>query len=425
MDMGLGKTVTTLTALVELLLTDASVHKVLVIAPKKVVHNVWPVEVAKWDHTQHLSVGLLTGTANQRVELLKRRFDLYVISRDLVTWLVDHYQSSWPFDTVVIDELSSFKSSNSQRFRALRRKRPRINRVIGLTGTPAPNSLMDLWPQLYLLDRGERLEDGIGKFRELYFISKDRRYHLKSGAEEKIHQRISDICVSMSAKDYLELPELIEQEVVFELTEKTMKAYQDFERDQVMELLKEGIDEVTITAVNATVLTNKLLQFASGMVYDELKVAHKVHDEKLEVLAEYLESNQDALIIYNFRSNLVRIQQEFGARLLDTPQDIIDWNEGRINRATMHPQSGGHGLNLQGGGDMIIWYDQTWSLELEQQVRARLHRQGRVKPVLLLKLIAKGTMDEEVIRVQKRKDKQQQGLLDAVKAKIKHYKRNT
>lgn len=429
LDMGLGKTVSTLTAINRLIFEEVEVNKVLVIAPKRVAESVWKQEVAQWPHLSHLKVSVITGTAMARKKALQEEAHIYTIGRDNVQWLCAQYGGSGlPFDMLVIDESSSFKNHASKRFKAL--KLVHFNRVVLLTGTPAPNNLIDLWPQIYLLDKGERLGRTIGAFRSDFFKPGRTNghivynYSITKGSDERIHQAIGDICMSMKAKDYLNLPERINNNIKLEMPDELRKTYKAFEREKILELFEA---EEQITTANAAALSNKLLQFANGAVYDSEKVAHGIHDLKLEALEEIMESanGKPVLVAYTYKSDADRIEKYLKAykpKRLENDADILKWNKGEIQLLMMHPASGGHGLNLQAGGNIIVWFGQTWSLELEQQFNARLDRQGQTQRVIINKLILKGTMDEDVIAAQERKEKGQNALMEAVKAKIKEYK---
>ncbi|MEL7586636.1 MAG: DEAD/DEAH box helicase [Prolixibacteraceae bacterium] len=431
MDMGLGKTVSTLTAVNQLMYDDLEVSKVLVIAPKRVAEDTWITEAAKWDHLRHLRVSVVLGTERQRKEALKAKADIYVINRENVAWLVSLYQSAFPFDMIVIDELSSFKSSKAIRFRTLKMVRPKVKRIVGLTGTPAPNGLIDLWPQLYLLDMGERLGKTITRYRETYFTPGRRNgqivydYKLRSESEQAIYDRIGDICISMKAKDYLQLPERINRTVSINLDVESMKKYVEFEKEQILSL--EGSED--ISAVNAAALTNKLLQYANGAIYDANKDWHSVHQAKLDALEEIVDTanGQPVLVFYSYKHDLERIKKRLKAykpRTLESRQDIQDWNEGKIQVLLCHPASAGHGLNLQAGGNIIVWFGLTWSLELYQQANARLDRQGQVKPVIVHHLVVNGTMDEDVMKAIDRKAVGQDALMDAVKVRYLKYRKS-
>ena len=419
LDMGLGKSVITLTALWSLLLDSFDVGKVLVVAPKRVAENTWPTELKKWEHLDGLTWSLVLGSEKDRRAALQCRAKIYIINRENVTWLVDNYR--WDFDTLVIDELSSFKSSKAQRFRALKRVRPRISRVIGLTGTPQPNGLLDLWPQMYLLDMGQRLGRFVGGYRERFFLPDKRNreviysYKPKEGAEEKIYELISDICISMKAADYLDMPELVASRVEVQMNAKEQKLYEGFERDMVLHLKDGDLD-----AVNAASLSGKLVQMANGAVYGENRKVHHIHDRKLDALEDIIEAanGKPLLVAYWYKHDLERIRQRFEVRTIDTPKDIADWNEGKIPVALIHPASAGHGLNLQDGGSTIVWFGLTWSLELYQQLNARLWRQGQKHTVVIQHIVAAGTHDEDIMNALEKKDMSQTALIAAVKARI-------
>ena len=419
LDMGLGKSVITLSALWSLLLDSFDVGKVLVVAPKRVAENTWPTELAKWDHLDGLTWSLVLGSEKDRRAALQRRAKIYIINRENVAWLVDHYR--WDFDTLVIDELSSFKSSKAQRFRALKRVRPRISRVIGLTGTPQPNGLLDLWPQMYLLDMGQRLGRFVGGYRERFFLPDKRNrevifsYKPKEGAEEKIYELISDICISMKATDFLDMPELVSSQIEVKMSDRERKLYEDFERDMVLHLKDGDLD-----AVNAAALSNKLVQMANGAVYGDNRQVHHIHDRKLDALEDIIEAanGKPLLVAYWFKHDLERIRQRFDVRTIDRPEDIADWNAGKIPVALIHPASAGHGLNLQDGGSTIVWFGLTWSLELYQQLNARLWRQGQKHTVVIQHLVTAGTHDEDIVGALEQKDMSQTALIAAVKARI-------
>lgn len=430
MEMGLGKSISTLTAIKKLMDEYLEVNKVLVIAPKRVAESTWSDEIAKWEHLKGLTVSKILGTEKQRKAALKASADIFVINRENVVWLVSHLQGYWPFDMVVIDELSSFKSSKSARFRALRLVRPKTNRVVGLTGTPAPNGLIDLWSQLYLLDLGERLGRTITSYRSKYFRPGRSNgqivfdYKLNSGSEEAIYKQISDICISMKAEDYLQLPERIDRTVEVHLPEKMMNQYLEFEKDQVLALENEDGD---ISAVNAAALSNKLLQFSNGAIYDSERNVHDIHNEKLEALEEILEAanGQSVLVFYSFRHDVSRILKKlksYHPREIGGPEDIKAWNEGNIPVLLAHPAGAGHGLNLQAGGHIVVWFGLPWSSELYQQANARLYRQGQNKPVIVHHLIATGTMDEDVMKALGDKIDKQDALMQAVKARIQRWR---
>ncbi len=433
LDMGLGKTVSTLTAANKLIFEDLEVDKILVIAPKRVAEHVWSAEIQKWDHLKHLEISCVVGTAKQRHSALKADADIYIIGRDNTAWLCGLYGGSMlPFDMLVVDESSSFKNPKSVRFKALKKVQPSFKRVVLLTGTPAPNGLYDLWAQLYLLDRGERLGKTQTAFKEKYFtnVSRSNQYEILRAQSKKhaakIHKRISDICISMKAKDYLDLKERQNNYIEIKLPKEVQKKYKDFEREKVLELFAEHKEGETISALNAAALSNKLLQFANGAVYDELRDYHVVHDLKLDATEEIVENacGKPVLIAYTYKHDLYRLQKrlkKYKPRTLTSNKDIDDWNAGKIQILIMHPASGGHGLNLQSGGNIIVWFGQTWALELYQQLNSRLDRQGQLFAVIIHHLIALGTMDEKVISKGKHKAARQDGLLDAVKALIKEY----
>jgi len=430
LQMGLGKTLIVLTALFDLVITGVvTAGKILVIAPLAVARNTWPAEAAKWDHLD-FRLSLVLGSAVARKKALEAKADIYVINRENVPWLAGLYKSRWPFETVIIDELSSFKNNQAKRFRALRSVRPYISRLIGLTGTPAPNSLIDLWPQIYLLDQGKRLEKFIGRFREKYFVPAQTdghvvyKYALRRGAEEQIHRAISDICVSMRAADYLRIPERIDNTVGIDLSEKEMAQYRAFEKQCVLEA--DGTD---ITALSAAALAGKLLQMAGGAVYldaAELKY-HTVHERKLERLILAIEEaqGQPVLVFYNYRHEVERIKRALPESVLFTGNQIDAWNSGEISVLLAHPASAGHGLNLQDGGATIVWFGLTWSLELYQQANARLRRQGQKKTVVVHHLVTKGTIDEDVMQAIAKKEAGQDALMEAVRARIAGYRRET
>ena len=449
-DMGLGKTISTLTAINYLMFDYCEVNSVLVIAPKRVAESVWQEEAEKWEHTRHLRFSKIIGSVKQRISaVMDIEADIYIISRDNVAWLCALYGGGkLPFDMVVIDELSSFKSYKSERFKALRGARPYLKRLVGLTGTPAPNGLIDLWPQIYLMDRGERLEKTISRYREKYFRPGQTNghavysYDLMSDSEYLIHKKIEDICISMKADDYIEMPERTDNYIKLKMSEQIKKQYDDFEKNKVLDLFKpeqEYLDNadkwvdkpVEINAVNAAALSNKLLQFANGAVYgsdEAVRKVYPVHDIKLEALKEIIEdaNGQSVLVAWTFQFDRDRIMdylKKYKPRELKTNKDIEDWNAGKIQVMLAHPASAGHGLNLQTGGNLIVWFGQTWSLELYQQFNARLYRQGQRNHVIINHLILQGTHDEDVIRALKNKDKKQNALMDSIKAKIDKYKK--
>lgn len=420
LDMGLGKTITTYTAIEKLINDYVDIKKVLVIAPKRVSEDTWPTELGKWDHLHSLKVSQVLGTPKERKKALEVEADIYIVTRDNVVWLVDYLGKNWIFDTLVIDELSSFKNPSSKRFKKLKTVTPYFNRVIGLTGTPAPNSYMDLWSQIYLLDRGERLGKNITAFRRRFFDVYNHGmyndYKLRKGAKEEIDTLISDICISMKAKDYLkELKEPIFIDVKTKMNKEEFKTYKQMEKDALISL-----DSADITALSAATVSNKLLQLANGAIYDEEKETHVVHSRKLDALHELVEEsqNENMLIFYNFKSDIERIKKEFpDAVKLEDDKDIKKWNEGKIKMLLAHPASAGHGLNLQNGGSIIIWFGLTWSLELYLQANARLQRQGQKNLVRIYRIITEKSIDEKVLEALNGKNINQEELLKQLKVK--------
>lgn len=420
LDMGLGKTVITLTAL-NILKKEGKIGKTFVVAPKIVAENVWKQEPKKWDHLQDLSFSYILGSPKQREKALKTEADIYVITRDNVAWLVDLLKGNWIFDTLVLDELSSFKNHQSKRFKKLREIRPYVKRVIGLTGTPIPNGYMDLWSEMYLLDMGKRLGKYITEYRKNYFYALNRwsfiEYKLMPGADKIIDQKISDICLSMKAKDYLNLKEPQVIDVTVELSPKEMKAYKEMEREAVL-----SIDEEVITATSAGIVVNKLLQLANGAIYTKEQKDYKIiHNRKLEALEELVEqaAGENVIVYYTYQHDKERILQKFlEARILKTEKDVEDWNAGKIKMLVAHPASAGHGLNLQDGGSIAIWFGLNWSLELYQQANARLHRQGQKNTVRIYRIIAENTVDNRVLEVLNGKNMRQEELLEQLRAKV-------
>lgn len=426
LDMGLGKTVTTLTAVNDLIYNRLAVGRVLVIAPKKVAVATWSRETEKWDHLHLLRISTVLGTEAKRVRALNTPADVYVINRENIPWLVDYYQNSWPFDMVVVDESSSFKNHQAKRFKALKLVRNRVSRIVELTGTPAPQGLLDLWAQIYLLDVGERLGTKIGQFRERYFEPDQRNrttvftYAPKTGADDAIHKLLSDICISMKAEDYLELPDCITVDVPVVLDSKARAAYTRLEREMLLQ-----VDEQVIDAGTAAVLTNKLLQLCNGAVYDENWQAAEVHTCKLEAFQEVVEAlnGQHALVFYNFQHDKNRITAALAksglrVRVYTGPQEEIDWNAGQIDILLAHPASCAYGLNLQDGGCHEIWFGLNWSLELYLQACKRLHRQGQKNTVFIHRLVTVDGVDEDVVAALGRKGATQDDLLEALKARI-------
>jgi SNF2 family DNA or RNA helicase len=420
LDCGLGKTVIALTAIYMLMFDRFEVSKVLVIAPLRVC-RVWRDEIEKWDHLHGLTCSIANGTEEDRRAALLAKADVYIINRENVTWLVEKSGVPFDFDMVVIDELSSFKSHQSKRFRSLLKARPKARRVIGLTGTPSSNGLMDLWSEFRILDMGKRLGRYIGQYRREYFMP-DRTngqivysYKPLPGAEEKIYQKIGDITISMKAGDYLKMPELVINEVPVWMSPRERKVYDELKREMTARLGKREID-----AANAAALSGKLLQMANGAVYDADKDAVQIHDRKLDALEDLIEASngKPVLIAYWYRHDMERISKRFTIREIRTDKDIDDWNAGNIPVAVIHPASAGHGLNLQAGGSTLIWFGLTWSLELYQQTNARLWRQGQESAVVIHHIICKDTIDEDVMNALRKKKRTQDGLISAVKARL-------
>lgn len=422
LDMGLGKSVTTLTAINDLIYNSFEVNRVLVIAPLRVANNTWPDEIKKWDHLSHLTYSVVTGNKQQRLAALRQDVNLYIINRENLKWLVEDYGVPFFYDMIVIDELSSFKSYRSQRFKCLKKLRPHVKRIVGLTGTPSSNGLMDLWAEFRVLDMGQRLGRYITHYRTTYFDPDKRNQHMvftykpKPGAEQQIYQQISDITISMKSKDYLKLPPLTMNTVKVHLSNQEAAVY-DTMRDQlVVDTAGKQID-----ALNAASLSNKLSQMANGTVYDDNRNQVLIHDRKLDALEDLIEAanGKPVLVAYWFKHDLERIKQRFEVREIKTTKDISDWNQGTIPVGVIHPASAGHGLNLQAGGSTLIWYGLTWSLELYQQTNARLWRQGQTDPVVIHHIITENTIDEDILAALKRKDKAQTALINAVKANLK------
>ena len=429
LDMGLGKTVITLSAIDELIYDRFEVSKVLVIAPLRVAQDTWSREADKWDHLKHLRIAKILGTAEERIAALwEDGVDIYVINRENVVWLVDILEENrirWPFDMVVVDELSSFKSNQAKRFKALRKIRPMVERIVGLTGTPAANSLMDLWAEMYLLDRGERLGRTITAYRSDYFVpaygsgSVVYKWKPRRGALEAITRLIADITVSMRAEDYLELPDLIETDIRVELDDKARKAYETMERDCLL-----PFEDDEVTAFDAAAVMQKLLQLANGFVYDQDHGARQIHEAKMEALDELIEAaDGPVLVYYNFTADRDRILKAYpDARMLSSDQDIKDWNEGQVRILVAHPASAGYGLNLQDGGHIMVWMGLPWSLEQYLQAVARLQRQGQQHPVMVYHILASGTVDEQVSKSLQTKDVTQETLLTILKERKKEVK---
>lgn len=403
------------------------------IAPKKVAEGTWTKEAAKWDHTKMLRVSPVLGSQTKRIKALNTPADIYITNRENVVWLVDYYRNAWPFDMVVVDESSSFKSHSAKRFKALASVGERIERMVELTGTPSPNGLDDLWAQVFLLDGGERLGKRYTHFRERYF-QPDKRgadgmvysYEAKPGSEEGILEKISDICISMKAEDYLQLPDITYHEVPVELDAKALKSYCELEREMVLQLSEDGED---ISVTSAAALSNKLLQLANGAIYDEDRQVHEVHGCKLEAFTELIESLQGkpALVFYNYqhdRTRILKALEKTGLRVreLKTPRDEDDWNARRIDILLTHPASSAYGLNLQQGGNHVIWFGLTWNYELYTQANKRLHRQGQTEKVIIHHLVCSGTRDEDVMQALQRKDDVQNWVMESLKARIRRIK---
>lgn len=430
--IGLGKTVTTLTAVKELKYNRFQVRRVLVIAPKKVAEGTWIREKDKWEHTRMLRVSPVLGSQAKRIRALNTPADLYITNRENVVWLVDYYRNAWPFDMVVVDESSSFKSHKAKRFKSLASISGHIVRLVELTGTPSPNGLDDLWSQVYLLDGGERLGRRYTQFRERYFDPGERgnnvvyNYKAKPGSEESILQKISDICISMKAEDYLQLPDVTYHRIPVELDVKAEKAYREMERKMVLEMPEEEGD---ISVTSAAALSNKLLQLANGAVYDEDHEAHEVHGCKVEAFQELIESLQGkpALVFYNFQHDRMRILkalEKTGLRVkeLRTVQDEDAWNRREVDVLLTHPASSAYGLNLQQGGNHVIWFGLTWNYELYTQANKRLHRQGQQEKVIVHHLVCTGTRDEDVMQALERKEDVQRWVMESLKARIRRIK---
>lgn len=417
LDMGLGKTVITLTAVWNLLFDYFAVGSILVIAPKRVAENTWPAEIAKWEHLAGITFSVVMGSRAQREAALQRKADIYIINRENVVWLLEQGAS---FDMIVVDELSSFKSPKAQRFKALKKMRPKAQRIVGLTGTPG--NPMDLWAEIGILDMGQRLGRFIGGFRDRFFVPDKRNreiiysYKPREGAEDKIYELISDITISMKAADYLAMPECIYNRVSVRLSDAERKLYETMETDMILRF-GEGED---IDAVNAAVLSGKLQQLSNGAVYDESGNVKVIHDRKLDALEDLIEAanGKPLLVACWYQHDRERIMKRFDARQIDTKKDINDWNEGKIPVALIHPASAGHGLNLQDGGSAIVWFSPIWSLELYQQLNARLWRQGQKHTVVIEHLVTEQSVDEDIMRALEEKDDMQESLIAAVKARI-------
>ena len=426
LDMGLGKTSITLTAINDLLFDSFEVHKVLVVAPLRVARDTWSAEIEKWEHLKNLRYSVVVGTEQERLNALRTSADVYIINRENIQWLVEESGLIFDFDMAVIDELSSFKNHQSKRFRAFMKVRPKLKRIVGLTGTPAGNGLMDLFAEFKLLDMGERLGRLIGQYRNAYFQPDKRNgmviysYKPLPDAEQRIYDKISDITISMKAADHLKMPELVSTEYVVQLSDKEREKYERLKKDLV---LSEDNEEVT--AANAASLSNKLSQMANGAVYSDDELVIQIHDRKLDALEDIIESmnGKTLLVAYWFKHDLERIQKRFEIREIKSSADISDWNSGKNPVALIHPASAGHGLNLQSGGSTLVWFGLTWSLELYQQTNARLWRQGQTADTVVIQhIIAKGTIDEQIMKALKAKDTTQAALIAAVKADMEVHK---
>lgn len=427
LDMGLGKTSITLTALNNLLFDSFEIHKVIVIAPLRVARDTWPAEMEKWEHLSILQYSVAVGTEAERLSALKRQADIYIINRENVQWLIEASGIPFDFDMVVIDELSSFKNHQSKRFRALMKVRPKVERIVGLTGTPTGNGLMDLWAEFRLLDKGERLGRFIGQYRTRFFLPDKRNgqvvfsYKPLPGAEQQIYKLISDITISMKSTDYLQMPELVSTGYEVHLSEPERERYEELKKDLVLQL-----PDGEITAANAASLSGKLSQMANGAVYTDSGVTISIHNRKLDALEDIIESmgGKPLLVAYWFQHDLERITERLRKlkipfSKLDTSESIRRWNSGELPVALIHPASAGHGLNLQSGGSTIVWFGLTWSLELYQQTNARLWRQGQESDTVVVRhIITKGTIDERILKALEMKDTTQSALIDAVKAEL-------
>ena len=419
LDMGLGKTSITLTAVADLLFDSFEVSKVLVIAPLRVAKTTWKDEIQKWEHLKILKYSIITGTVTERLSALNKQADIYIINRENVQWLVENYK--WDFDMVVIDELSSFKSWQSKRFKAFMKVRPKVKRIVGLTGTPSSNGLMDLFAEFKILDMGERLGWFISQYRNTYFLPDKRNgqviysYKPLPFAEKEIYNKLSDITISMKANDLLKMPELVINNIEVEMNSKEIKLYNKLKKDMVID-----IDGKEIDTVNAAALSNKLLQMANGAIYDYSKAVVEIHNKKLDVLEDLIESSngKPILVAYWYKHDKERIMKRFNAQEINTSNDIDKWNKGEMPVALIHPASAGHGLNLQQGGSTIVWFGLTWSLELYQQLNARLYRQGQKETVVIHHIITKNTIDENVIKALEKKDLSQNSLIEAVKWRL-------
>lgn len=422
LDMGLGKTSITLTAINDLLFDSFEIHKVLVVAPLRVARDTWSAEIEKWEHLKNLQYSVVVGPAQERLKALCTPADIYIINRENIQWLVEESGLTFDFDMAVIDELSSFKNHQSKRFKAFMKVRPKLKRIVGLTGTPASNGLMDLFAEFKLLDMGERLGRLIGQYRNAYFQPDKRNgmviysYKPLPDAEQRIYDKISDITISMKATDHLKMPELISAEYMVQLSENEKEKYDRLKKDLIF-----STEDNEVTAANAASLSNKLSQMANGAVYSDDGETVHIHDRKLDALEDIIESmnGRPLLVAYWFKHDLERIKKRFEIREIKSSEDISDWNSGKIPVALIHPASAGHGLNLQSGGSTLVWFGLTWSLELYQQTNARLWRQGQTADTVVIQhIIAKSTIDEQIMKALKTKDTTQAALITAVKAEV-------
>lgn len=422
LDMGLGKTVISLTAIADLLFDSFDAHRVLVVAPLRVARDTWPAEIEKWAHLQDLTYTVAVGSTRERKAALMVSADITIINRENLSWLIESSGFPFDYDTVVIDELSSFKNHQSKRFKALLRVRPKLKRIIGLTGTPSSNGLMDLWAEFRLLDMGHRLGRFITQYRNTFFLPDKRNgqiiysYKPMPGAEESIYSRISDITISMKSTDHLKMPELVSTRYEVYLSDAEADRYEELKQALILQL-----PDSAVTAANAAALTGKPAQLANGAIYVDTGDTIEFHDRKLDALEDIIESanGKPILVAYWFRHDLQRIKKRFDVRELKSSKDIADWNSGKVPVAVIHPASAGHGLNLQAGGSTLIWFGLTWSLELYQQTNARLWRQGQSSGTVVIQhIITKGTIDERILKALEAKDRTQAALIDAVKVAL-------
>lgn len=422
LDMGLGKTVISLTAIADLMFDSFEAHRILVVAPLRVARDTWPAEIEKWEHLQHLTYSVVVGTPKERRAALMTNSDITIINRENLQWLIEDSGFPFTYDMVCIDELSSFKNHKSKRFQALMKVRPKVKRIIGLTGTPSSNGLMDLWAEFKLLDMGQRLGRFITQYRNNYFLPDKRNgqiiysYKPMPYAEDAIYRKISDMTISMKSTDHLKMPELVSSRYEVKLSEAEAQRYDDLKQELILQL-----PEGEVTAANAASLTGKLVQLANGAIYSDDGDTVEFHDRKLDALEDIIEAanGKPLLVAYWFKHDLQRIKQRFEVREIKSSKDITDWNKGNIPVAVIHPASAGHGLNLQAGGSTLIWFGLTWSLELYQQTNARLWRQGQTAGTVVIQhIITKGTIDERILKALSLKELTQNSLIDAVKANL-------